>query len=305
MPSDLPDYTRLMSVSVEVTPLEPTPKDWNRGFELGALTEWTPVNAEISQVEPYEGDYCCKLIATDSMITQTLDDPVPVNGIYMFRFRARSAVGDALLKPIINYTDGKSSEGGYTVRADEWRDVHMLRRDMKAEKIVSGFSIESVLGEIYIDAVFLGLATEVITGAVDVSQATPRNLQAEAVARPKGYEMDDFPKKGSVLTDGDWEVVVTYKVPEDYKYMLSKILVSCPEDVMYRIRFGGTVKSAEVYVTGGIPFTDWFPWGWAKMWGGADREIDIQVMWGTDEVAATCHAELVGEHVLKAFNSPI
>ena len=96
--------------------------------------------------------------------------------------------------------------------------------------------------------------------------------------------------------------VVEYIDPNLYKYMLTKILVSCPEDVMYRIRFGGTVKSAEVYVTGGIPFTDWFPWGWAKMWGDGEKTIDIQVKYPSGGAAATCHAELVGEYVPKAFN---
>ena len=71
---------------------------------------------------------------------------------------------------------------------------------------------------------------------------------------------------------------------------------------MYRIRFGGTVKSAEVYVTGGIPFTDWFPWGWTKMWGDDVKKIDIQVKFPAGGAAATCHAELVGEYVKKEFN---
>ena len=84
MPTDLPDYTRMMSVSVEVSPLEPTVKDWNRGFELGALTEWTAVDAEISEADPYEGDYCCNLTKTAASITQTLDDPIPVNAIFEF-----------------------------------------------------------------------------------------------------------------------------------------------------------------------------------------------------------------------------
>ncbi len=283
------------------SPVQITLKDWNRGFELGTLLNWTAVDAEISTVSPYEGLFCCKLIGTGSKITQTLDDPVPVTGVWMFRFRARSE-GTTALKPIIYYTDGTSSEGGQTIFPDEWTDVFMIRQDMNAEKIVSGFAIESSAGEIFIDDMFLGLATEIIAGAVEVGQGTPRNLQVEAVARPRGFEMDGFPKKGSVTTTANYAVVVEYTVPENWKYMLAKILVSCPEDVLYRIRWNNSAISAEVFVTGGIPFTDWFPWGYAKMWGDGIRKIDIQVKYPSGGVAATCHAELVGEYVKWAFN---
>jgi len=316
-----PKHTRTVSVAVTVDPgeivinpvitwnpsgsgLEYEVKDWNRGFELGDLSEWTAEDAVISEVEPFEGDYCCLLEGTDSKITQTLDVPFPVNGIWTFRFKARSASGTGAVNPIINYTDGTSTTGGAIVPADEWEDIDMLRRDMKAGKIVSGIAIESESGELYIDAVYLVMATEIITGAVEVSQATPENLQAEAVARPMGYEMDGFPKKGSGTTTDTYAVVVEYTVPDEYKYMLAKILVSCPEDVMYRIRWNGTVKSAEVYVTGGIPFTDWFPWGYIKMWSIDGEKIDIQVKYPAGGAAAVCHAELIGEYVKWAFNAP-
>jgi len=288
-----------------------TLKDWNRGFELGTLLNWTALDAEISLVEPYEGRFCCKLNATDSKITQTFDSPFPVNGIWTFRFKARSAAGTGAVKPIINYTDGTSSEGGAIVPADEWVEIDMLRRDMKAGKIVSGIAIESADGELYIDAVSLVMATEIVTGAVEVSQATPENLQGEMIARPMGYEMDGYPLKGSVATSAtEWRTVVTppasgceYTPPANYKFMLAKILVSCASDVLYRLRWNGTVFSAaEVFVTGGFPFTDWFPWGYKKMWGDGERTFELQVRAPTAADEETCYAEIVGEHVKWAFN---
>ncbi|MBA7675398.1 hypothetical protein ES703_83631 [subsurface metagenome] len=263
------------------------------------------MDAEISLVEPYEGRFCCKLIGTGSKITQTLDYPCPVTGVWMFRFRARSE-GTTALKPIALYTDGTSSEGGQTIFPDEWTDVFMLRQDMNAEKILSGIEIESVAGEIFIDDIFLGLATEIIAGAMEAGQGTPRNLQGEMIARPMGYEMEEYPKVGSVATSADeWRTVVgtAYTPPANYKFMLAKILVSCPSDVLYRLRWDGTVFSAdEVFVTGGIPFTDWYPWGYMKMLGDGERTFDIQVRAPTADDEDTCYAEIVGEHVKWAFN---
>ena len=291
--------------------LQITLKDWNRGFELGDLSEWTALNAEISLVEPYEGKFCCKLIGTDSRITQTLDYPVPVTGVWMFRFRCRSAAGTKAVKPIVNYVDGTSSEGGQTIWADEWTDVIMLRRDMHAEKIISGIAIESAAGELYIDNVFLGLATEIIAGAVEAGQGTPRNLQGEMIARPMGGII----KTGNVALPAlnSWSTVAEYSPLDDWKFELSKILVSCADDVLYRLRWKEVVISADqIFITGGIPFTDWFPWDYEHMRG--DREVEedeytgnktfeIQVSPPTaDEVGSTCYAEIVGEYVKWAFN---
>jgi len=302
MPTDLPDYTRMMTVNVEVSPVITTIRDWNRGFELGALTEWTAVDAEISTVDPYEGDYCCRLEDTDSSITQTLDDPMPVNALFEFSaWFKRKASGDAVILQM-NHTDGTTNQVGASLTSAEWTRFYFGRAQMRGDKILSGITLLSESGDFYVDQVRLGLATEIVTGAVDVSQGVPRVLQGEMIARPMGFEMDGFPKKGNVTTTDTYATVVEYQVPANYKYMLSKILVSCPEDVMYRIRWGGTVKSAEVYVTGGIPFTDWFPWGYIKMWGDGTDKIDIQVKYPSGGAAADCHAEIVGEYVAWGFN---
>jgi len=299
-----PKFTRSVSVSVDVSPLEPTVKDWNRGFELGDLSEWTPVDAEISEVDPYAGDYCCLLEDTDSEITQDLDDPMPVNAVFEFSAWLKRVAGAAAFVLQMNHTDGTTNQVGGALISDGWKRFWFDRASMRADKILSGITILSEDGDFYVDSIRLGLATEVVTGAVDVSQGVPRALQAEAIARPKGFEMDGFPKKGSVTTTATYATVVEYTVPDGYKYELTKILISCPEDVMYKIRWDGTDKSAEVYVTGGIPFTDWFPWGYIKMWGDDVKKIDIQVKYPSGGAAATCHAELVGEYVLDTFNDP-
>ncbi len=314
-----PKFTRTVSVAVTVDPgdivvnpvitwnpsgdpVEFEAKDWNRGFELGDLSEWTPSDAEISEADPYAGDYCCNLTVDDAYILQTLDEPMPMNAVYEFSAWVKRPNGVSHFILRMHHTDGTTNDvAGSLVRAG-WQRMYFERSWMRADKILSAISVRSYEGQVFVDNVFLGLAGEIVTGAVDVSQGVPRALQGEMIARPMGFEMDGYPKKGSVLTGADWAMVVEYLVPENYKYMLSKILVSCPEDVMYRIRWGGTVKSAEVYVTGGIPFTDWFPWGYIKMWGDGVKKIDIQVKYPAGGAAATCHAELIGEYVPKAFN---
>ncbi|MBA7702840.1 hypothetical protein ES703_111615 [subsurface metagenome] len=229
---------------------------------------------------------------------------MPVNAVFEFSAWFKRTAGAAAYILQMNHTDDTVNQVGGALISDGWNRFYFDRASMRADKILSGIAILSEDGDFYVDNVRLGLATEVVTGAVDVSQGVPRALQAEAIARPKGFEMDGFPKKGSVTTTATYATVVEYTVPDGYKYELTKILISCPEDVMYKIRWGGTDKSAEVYVTGGIPFTDWFPWGYIKMWGDDVKKIDIQVKYPTGGAAATCHAELVGEYVKDTFNDP-
>ena len=128
---------------------------------------------------------------------------------------------------------------------------------------------------------------------VYVAQPTPGTLQAEVIARPKGGILE----KNSVTTTDTYATVATRTVTDGKTFQLAKVLVSCPEDVMFKIRWDGDDIGAEVYVTGGIPFTDWFPWDYYEMAGDGAKAVDIQVKYPTDGAAATCHAELVGEEV--------
>ncbi len=314
---------RLIEKTTEVTPgvvvvnptvtwnpsassVEITLREWNRGFELGDLSEWTPGNALISTEDPYDGTYCVDLTETGAYILQTLDEPVPVYAVYEFSVWLRRPPGVVAHFTLrMHHTDGTNNDASGSLIRDGWQRMYFGRSIMNTSKILSAVSVRSYSvdgGRLFADKIFLGIATEVIAGSVETLQAIPRSLQAEVIARPMGFEMDGWPKKGSVTTTADYATVVEYTVPDDYKFMLAKILVSCPEDVMYRIRWKGSAISAEVFVTGGIPFTDWFPWGYAKMWGNDILKIDIQVKYPTGGAAAVCHAELVGEYMKYTFN---
>lgn len=126
-----------------------------------------------------------------------------------------------------------------------------------------------------------------------VKQLTAADLQAEVIARPKGGVLE----KGSVTTTASYVTVANHTVTKDKTLQLAKILVSCPEDVMYQLKWAGSVISAEVYVTSKIPFTDWFPWDYETMEGDGSKKFEIQVKYPSGGAAATCHAEIVGEEV--------
>lgn len=119
---------------------------------------------------------------------------------------------------------------------------------------------------------------------VDVSAVVPR---------PKGGEL----AKGSVTTTDTYAVVASHIVTDGKELQLAKILVSCPEDVMYRLKWDGTVISAEVFVYRGVPFTDWFPWDYYDMPGDGSKKFEVEVKFPSGGVAATCHVEIVGEEV--------
>jgi len=124
----------------------------------------------------------------------------------------------------------------------------------------------------------------------------PQGTQAEVIARPKGGVL----VSRSIDINTTWiefQTVVEHIVPNDFKFELAKILVSCPNDVMYRLLWGTTTISAAVYVTGGIPFTDWFPWDYYTMRGDGTSTFKIQVQDPTLAAAGLCHAEIVGEDV--------
>jgi len=282
--------------------VEITLKDWNRDFTEGTLVEWVYANAEISTLDPYEGDFCVDLTETGAYIKQTLDEPVPVYAVYEFSAWVRRHVGTSQYTLRMHHTDGTYNDVNGVVTAP-WRRIYFERSMMNTSKILDAVSIRSYAGRLFVDNIFLGIANEVIAGSVETLQAIPRSLQAEVIARPKGGVL----RTGFININTAWAdfvTVVEYTVPDDYKFELAKILVSCPEDVRYRLRWGTTVISAEVFVTGGIPFTDWFPWDYypERMHGDGTRTFQIQVIDPTGAAAGMCHAEIVGERVDWTFN---
>ena len=294
------------------SPIQITLREWNRDFAEGTLEAWTYVDAEISTEDPYEGDFCVELTETGAYIFQTLDEPVPVYAVYEFSVWLKRKVSGDSYTLRMHHTDGTTNDVSGVLTSDDWQRIYFERSMMDTSKILSAVSVRSYEGHFFADKIFLGIATEVIAGSVESLQTIPRSLQAEVIARPKGYEMTGFPKTGSVATSAtEWRTVTGAQyTPEDkYKFMLTKILVSCPSDVLYRLCWGeppfsddDVFSAAQVFVTGGIPFTDWFPWGYHRFWGDGERTFEIQVRAPTADDEDTCYAEIVGEHVETIFN---
>ncbi|MCW3989134.1 MAG: hypothetical protein NWE88_03560 [Candidatus Bathyarchaeota archaeon] len=160
--------------------VESTLKDWNRNFTEGTLTEWTYVGAEISTEDPYDGLYCVNLTETGAYILQTLDEPLPVNSVYEFSVwlkRPNGVTSRYILR--MHHTDGTTNDVSGSLTSDGWQRVYFERSMMWADKILSSISIRSYEvsgGQLFVDSMFLGLATEIITGSVDAYVQGPRAL---------------------------------------------------------------------------------------------------------------------------------
>ena len=284
------------------SPIQITITDWNRDFTEGTLDEWTYVNAEISTEDPYEGLFCVNLNQTGAYIRQTLDEPVPVYTVYEFSaWFKRKASGDAVILQM-NHTDGTVNQVGASLTSDGWNRFYFERAQMSTDKILSAIEIISYAGDFYVDKIFLGISNQVIAGSVETMQTIPRSLQAEVIARPKGKVLE----RGNVTFTGAaaaWQLVADHTPDDGDRFELSKILVSCEDDAVYQLRWGGAVIGAQrVFVTGGIPFTDWFPWNYNEMEGDGTLTFELYVIDPSDASTATCYAEIVGEDVLSGFN---
>jgi len=282
--------------------VEITLKDWNRDFTEGTLAEWTYVDAEISTEDPKEPPFCVNLTQTGAYMVQTLDEPVPVYSVYEFSawFKRKDSSAAVILE--MRHTDGTVNQVGAAILTDEWFRFYFDRSEMSTDKILNAIAIISESGDFFVDKVFLGISNQVIAGSMETMQTIPRSLQAEVITRPKGKVLE----RGDVTFTGpgaDWERVA-YHTPDDGdRFELSKILVSCEDAVVYRLRWGGeTIGAERVYVTGGLPFTDWFPWNYNEMEGDGSLTFELWVRDPSDASTATCYAEIVGEDVTSGFN---
>jgi len=291
MAKGLPDYTRTVAVSVEVNPFVVTVKDWNRDFELGNLNEWAAVDAEISTVDPYEGDYCCNLEDTDSSITQTLDDPIPVNAISEFSawVKRPNGVTHYLLRMI--HTDGTTNDVAGSLVAAGWTRAYFDRSLMWPGKILAGIAILSYEGQVFVDKVVLAIAAEIITGTIEVTQATPESLQGELRPRPKGGVLET----GSDTTAAGYATIASVTVTDDKEFQLSKVVVSVEYATWIKYRWDAGDISCERLMDEKTILLEHFPWDYEDMEGDGAKAFDVQAKYY--EEAGLVNVEIVGEEV--------
>jgi len=243
----LPKFTRSITVNVSVEPIVPVVTTKNRDFELGTLENWTAVDAVISEVEPYAGSYCCELEGDGSSITQTLDNLVPMNAVWAIHCLAkRKALAGC--KITIIHTDGSEADVKLqSLTTDEWTHVWTEKAQMLPTKIMSGFRIEATTAGMYIDNVAVGIATQIVSGTVEVTT----NVPDPSVVNPKKYE-------GSVATVG---VPTTLDVNDDLGHNAGDGYIVCdgPGNLEVDLSYDGstfeediTVKKNEVLLLGGM-----------------------------------------------------
>ena len=92
-----------------------------------------------------------------------------------------------------------------------------------------------------------------------------------------------------------YETVCEYTVTDGQVFHLTKITASAKEDFWLKLSFAGEDVSIEYYVAGGVPFTDWFPWGWNPCEGDGAKKVELLAKGET--VVTTVFAEIAGEEV--------
>ena len=122
-----------------------------------------------------------------------------------------------------------------------------------------------------------------------VHQLSPSEVIPKPLATTKA--------KGSDVTDVDYATIVEIIVTKDKTFHLAKVVVSCPEDVMFKLLWNGEDVSIEYYVMGKLPFTDWFPSGWNPCVGDGVKKFELQAKYPSGGTAGTVHAEICGEEV--------
>jgi hypothetical protein len=116
---------------------------------------------------------------------------------------------------------------------------------------------------------------------------------SEVVPKPLGSTK----AKSSADTTADYATIVEITVTKDKTFHLAKVVVSCPEDVIFKLLWNGEDVSIEYYVMGKLPFTDWFPWDWNPCAGDGVKKFELQAKYPPGGTADTIHAEICGEEV--------
>lgn len=114
---------------------------------------------------------------------------------------------------------------------------------------------------------------------------------SDVVPKPKSTRK----AKGHITTSSSYQAVCSITVTNGKTFHPTKITVSCDQDVMAKLVWDGEDISIEYYIIGGVPFTDWYPYGWNPCKGDGTKKIELQVKYPSGGSAGTCHGEICGE----------
>lgn len=120
----------------------------------------------------------------------------------------------------------------------------------------------------------------------------------QVIAKPEGSIRDNGSIVSGSMTE-TYQTIAKLKPTEGLKFNLAKIVVSCSEDILAKVRWQSKDLTPEYYIVGKAPFVEWFPWGYRtkdnKDIIGDGSELELQVKLPSGGTAADCFAEIVGE----------
>jgi len=122
-------------------------------------------------------------------------------------------------------------------------------------------------------------------------------------------EMRVIPKPtGPIVNKGSlaaptttYQTVAKYTPTKDKRFQLTKIAVSCSEDIIVQLFWGGEELTIPYYVMAKLPFTDWFPLDYHLishdnyLKGNGSTELLLKAKIPSGGTAAEVNAEIVGE----------
>ena len=111
------------------------------------------------------------------------------------------------------------------------------------------------------------------------------------VAKPSGK----ISVSNSVVTTGEFQTAVEYTPNAGKQFMLTKIVVSCWQEVEAQIFWAGESITPIYEISGGVPFTDWFPYDYKNIIGDGASKVELKVRFPEGGVSAKCYCEIVGE----------
>jgi len=111
-------------------------------------------------------------------------------------------------------------------------------------------------------------------------------------------------QKGSLATPTTtYATVVSYTPNKDKRFQLTKIVVSCSEDIIVQLTWKGEAVTIPYYVMAKLPFSDWFPQDYYLVTheeyfkGDGNTKLELKAKIPSGGTAAEVNAEIVGEEV--------
>jgi len=183
---------------------------------------------------------------------------------------------------------------GYIAEAEK-------RREIRDQKILE--ALEIIAGKAPPEIVIPPATRELVeTITREVARETIteiREVIREVIPKPTGA----LRHYASLTTTSSYQTVAKIKPHQGMKFKLTKIIVSCSEDVMFQLYWQKQDLGPETFVMAKLPFTDWYPYGYRTkedkdLVGDGSAEIELKVKYPSGGTAATCYGELSGDEEL-------